>query len=117
MTFVAEKFAQAVSWNLRTPLHFPTRESIDEIFYMPDQGKQWDPKDTLLGISGTKEGIPHLPDGLYQRPLKLNEGEVMLKRAIANVIDERGPPSALNPMATLPVRTHPSCERRPSNVS
>lgn len=32
MTFVAEKFAQAVSWNLRTPLHFPTRESIDEIF-------------------------------------------------------------------------------------
>ena len=28
------------------------RESIDETFYMPDQGKQWDPKDTLLGISG-----------------------------------------------------------------
>jgi biotin carboxylase len=27
------------------------RESIDETFYMPDQGKQWDPKDTLLGIS------------------------------------------------------------------
>jgi 2-polyprenyl-3-methyl-5-hydroxy-6-metoxy-1,4-benzoquinol methylase len=32
MTFVAEKFAQAVSWNLRTPLHFPTRASIDDIF-------------------------------------------------------------------------------------
>jgi biotin carboxylase len=27
------------------------RESIDEIFYIPDQGKQWDPQDTLLGIS------------------------------------------------------------------
>jgi biotin carboxylase len=27
------------------------RESIDEIFYMPDVGKQWDPKDTLLGVS------------------------------------------------------------------
>lgn len=27
------------------------RESIDEIFYMPDQGKQWDAKDMLLGIS------------------------------------------------------------------
>jgi biotin carboxylase len=27
------------------------RESIDDIFYMPDVGKQWDPKDTLLGIS------------------------------------------------------------------
>jgi hypothetical protein len=27
------------------------RESIDEIFYMPDVAKQWDPKDMLLGIS------------------------------------------------------------------
>ena len=27
------------------------RESIDETFYMPDRGKQWDPNDTLLGIS------------------------------------------------------------------
>jgi biotin carboxylase len=27
------------------------RDSIDEIFYMPDEGKQWDPKDTLLGVS------------------------------------------------------------------
>lgn len=32
MTFLAEKFAQAISWNLSTPLHFPTRESIEEIF-------------------------------------------------------------------------------------
>lgn len=27
------------------------RESIDEIFYMPDEGKQWDAKETLLGVS------------------------------------------------------------------
>ncbi len=27
------------------------RDSIDEIFFVPDQGKQWDPQDTLLGIS------------------------------------------------------------------
>ena len=32
MTWVAEKFAQAVSWNLDRPLHFPSRTSIDEIF-------------------------------------------------------------------------------------
>ena len=31
-TFVAEKFAQAISWNLSTPLHFPTRASINGIF-------------------------------------------------------------------------------------
>lgn len=32
MTYVAEKFAQAVSWNLNTSLHFPSRERIVEGF-------------------------------------------------------------------------------------
>jgi 2-polyprenyl-3-methyl-5-hydroxy-6-metoxy-1,4-benzoquinol methylase len=32
MTYAAEKFAQTVSWNLNTPLHFPSRESISEPF-------------------------------------------------------------------------------------
>ena len=27
------------------------RESIDEIFYMPDVGKRWDPNDMMLGVS------------------------------------------------------------------
>jgi 2-polyprenyl-3-methyl-5-hydroxy-6-metoxy-1,4-benzoquinol methylase len=30
MTWLAEKFAQAISWNLNTPLDFPTRARIDE---------------------------------------------------------------------------------------
>jgi 2-polyprenyl-3-methyl-5-hydroxy-6-metoxy-1,4-benzoquinol methylase len=32
MTYVAEKFAQAVSWNLNTSFHFPSRERIAEAF-------------------------------------------------------------------------------------
>ncbi|MEY2489022.1 MAG: hypothetical protein QOC70_964 [Verrucomicrobiota bacterium] len=32
ITCVAEKFAQAVSWNLNTSLHFPSRERIAEAF-------------------------------------------------------------------------------------
>jgi 2-polyprenyl-3-methyl-5-hydroxy-6-metoxy-1,4-benzoquinol methylase len=32
MTYVAEKFAQAVSWNLNTSIHFPPRERIAEAF-------------------------------------------------------------------------------------
>lgn len=31
-THVAERFAQAVAWNWRTPLHFPTFESISSVF-------------------------------------------------------------------------------------
>jgi len=50
-----------------------------------DIAPYYDKVDTLLGISGTKEGIPHLPDGIFQRPLKLNCGEVQLQRAIAKM--------------------------------
>lgn len=32
MTYVAEKFAQAVSWNLNTSLHFPSRARINDAF-------------------------------------------------------------------------------------
>ncbi len=32
ITWLAEKFAQAISWNIDTALHFPSRRSIDEIF-------------------------------------------------------------------------------------
>jgi SAM-dependent methyltransferase len=32
MTWVAEKFGQAISWNLNTSLHFPSRERIVEAF-------------------------------------------------------------------------------------
>ncbi|MEN3370187.1 MAG: hypothetical protein V7609_2330 [Verrucomicrobiota bacterium] len=34
-TWFAEKFAQAISWNVNRPLHFPSRASIDECF--PDE--------------------------------------------------------------------------------
>jgi 2-polyprenyl-3-methyl-5-hydroxy-6-metoxy-1,4-benzoquinol methylase len=36
VTCAAEKFAQAVSWNVNTPLHFPSRERIAEAFPDPE---------------------------------------------------------------------------------
>ena len=32
----------------------------------------YDKVDTLLGCSGTKEGLIQVPDGIYQRPMKMN---------------------------------------------
>src|ERR1017187_4118285 len=43
----------------------------------------YDKVDLLLGISGQKENLPHLPDSLFQRPIKLNYGEVKLRHALA----------------------------------
>jgi choline dehydrogenase-like flavoprotein len=45
----------------------------------------YDKVDTLLGISGTRENLPQLPDSIFQRPVKLNCGEQILKKAIAKM--------------------------------
>jgi choline dehydrogenase-like flavoprotein len=50
-----------------------------------DVAPYYDKVDTLLGITGTRENLPQLPDSLFQRPLKLNCGEMLLKRAIAKM--------------------------------
>jgi choline dehydrogenase-like flavoprotein len=42
----------------------------------------YDRVDRYLGISGHKEGLPHLPDSLFQRSNKLNAGEVKLREAL-----------------------------------
>jgi choline dehydrogenase-like flavoprotein len=47
-----------------------------------DLAPYYDKVDTLLGISGTKEHLPQLPDGIFQRPIKLTCGEQLLRKAI-----------------------------------
>jgi choline dehydrogenase-like flavoprotein len=42
----------------------------------------YDKVDVLLGCSGTKEGLVQVPDGIFQRPSKLNCVEVAFKRSI-----------------------------------
>lgn len=43
----------------------------------------YDKVDVLLGCSGTMEHLDEVPDGIFQRPSKLNCVEVSFKRAIA----------------------------------
>src|SRR6266700_2072958 len=45
----------------------------------------YDRVDRYLGISGVKENLPHLPDSLFQRPTKLNHGEVKLRHSLATM--------------------------------
>ncbi len=42
----------------------------------------YDKVDLYLGISGVKENLPHLPDSQFQRPTKLNFGEVKLRESL-----------------------------------
>jgi choline dehydrogenase-like flavoprotein len=48
-----------------------------------DVSPYYDKVDVLLGCSGTTEGLDQVPDGIFQRPSKLNCVEVAFKRAIA----------------------------------
>jgi glucoside 3-dehydrogenase (cytochrome c) catalytic subunit len=45
----------------------------------------YDKVDMLLGCSGTTEGLDQVPDGIFQRPTKLNCVEVAFKRSIAKM--------------------------------
>ncbi len=50
-----------------------------------DIAPYYDKVDTLLGISGTKENLPQLPDSLFQRAVKLNCGEQILRKTVARM--------------------------------
>jgi choline dehydrogenase-like flavoprotein len=45
----------------------------------------YDKVDRLLGISGHPEGLEHLPDGIFQRPLRLNAAEIHLRRKLGEL--------------------------------
>ena len=50
-----------------------------------DIAPYYDKVDTTLGISGHKENLPHLPDSLFQRPVKLTFAEVQLRHTLAGM--------------------------------
>jgi choline dehydrogenase-like flavoprotein len=47
-----------------------------------DIAPYYDKVDLYLGISGQKENLPHLPDSIFQRPVKLTFAEVKLRQGI-----------------------------------
>jgi choline dehydrogenase-like flavoprotein len=50
-----------------------------------DIAPYYDKVDLLLGISGVKENLPHLPDSIFQRPVRLNESEVHLRGSLSKM--------------------------------
>jgi choline dehydrogenase-like flavoprotein len=50
-----------------------------------DVAPYYDKVDLLLGISGVKENLPHLPDSIFQRPIRLNDPEVHLRNTLAKM--------------------------------
>jgi choline dehydrogenase-like flavoprotein len=47
-----------------------------------DLSPYYDRVDKYLGISGHPEGLPQMPDGIYQRPIKLTAAEMHMRNAL-----------------------------------
>ena len=47
-----------------------------------DLAPWYDHIETFIGVSGSKEGLPQLPDGQFLPPFDLNDGEIAFKRAV-----------------------------------
>lgn len=47
-----------------------------------DIAPYYDKVDLYLGISGVKENLPHLPDSIFQRPIKLAYSELKLRQSL-----------------------------------
>jgi choline dehydrogenase-like flavoprotein len=45
----------------------------------------YDKVDTYLGISGLKEGLPHLPDSLFQRPNRFTPAELRFRASLQKI--------------------------------
>lgn len=55
---------------------------IDWPISYADVAPYYDKVDRFLGISGVVENLPWLPDSIYQRPMKLNDGEVHVREVL-----------------------------------
>ncbi len=55
---------------------------IDWPISYADVAPYYDKVDRYLGISGVTENLPWLPDSIYQRPMKLNDGEVHVREQL-----------------------------------
>jgi choline dehydrogenase-like flavoprotein len=50
-----------------------------------DIAPYYDKVDQYLGISGVKENLPHMPDGIYQRPIRLTPAEVKMRETLTSM--------------------------------
>jgi choline dehydrogenase-like flavoprotein len=57
----------------------------------------YDKAEEFIGVSGNKDGLPHLPDGQFQPPMNLTCGEQMLKRGS----EKTGRPAVVSRVAMI----------------
>ncbi len=72
----------------------------------------YDYVEKFIGVSGQAEGIPHLPDGIFQPPMEMNCVETFFKKSTEEKFPERKITIGRVANATAPVKGRGVCQYR-----
>jgi choline dehydrogenase-like flavoprotein len=72
----------------------------------------YDYVESFIGVSGSKEGIPHLPDGIFQPAFEMNAIETFFKTKIENRYPDRKLIIGRTANLTKPVQGRGQCQAR-----
>jgi choline dehydrogenase-like flavoprotein len=72
----------------------------------------YDYVESFVGVSGHRDGIPHLPDGIFQPPFEMNMGEKLFKEKIEKVYPDRKVIIGRSANLTTPLKERGKCMAR-----
>jgi len=77
-----------------------------------DLAPWYDYAESFIGVSGHRDGIPHLPDGIYQPPFEMNCVEKFFKEKIETKYSDRKVIIGRTANLTRPVKGRGQCQAR-----
>ncbi|MFI5131234.1 MAG: GMC oxidoreductase [Chitinophagales bacterium] len=72
----------------------------------------YDHVESFIGVSGNRDGIPHLPDGIFQPPFEMNTVEKHFKEKIESIYTDRKVIMGRAANLTQPVKGRGQCMAR-----
>jgi choline dehydrogenase-like flavoprotein len=86
--------------------------AIDWPIRYKDIAPWYDYVESFIGVSGNRDGIPHLPDGVFQPPFEMNAVEKYFKEKIETTYSDRKVIMGRTANLTQPVKGRGQCMAR-----
>ncbi len=86
--------------------------AVDWPIRYKDLAHWYDYAESFIGVSGNRDGIPHLPDGIFQPPFEMNKVERSFKQTIEAAYTDRKVIMGRTANLTQPVKGRGQCQAR-----
>ena len=104
---------QCYRWsNLDFEANLKDGHGVDWPIRYKDIAQWYDHVESFIGVSGQAEGIPHLPDGIFQPPFEMNIVEKYFKQKIEAAYSDRKVIMGRTANLTKPVKGRGQCMAR-----